>query len=202
MRSAEDANGIAQRVIEALAPPISVRDTEHNVGTGIGIALFPRDGNTGEELVRRADVALYEAKTVPYSSVHFFEDEMDAQIRERSVIETELRLALATRQIQPHYQPIFSLNTDEITGFEALARWYHPSLGEIVPNRFIPVAESCGLIRELSEYLLRTACHDARRWPSHTTLTFNISAAQLKDTSFGLRILSILGEVRICATSP
>jgi diguanylate cyclase (GGDEF)-like protein len=190
----EQASGIALRIIDALAAPVLAGDTEHAIGAAIGIALFPRDGDTAEEVIRRADVALYRAKLEPHSSHHFFEADMDAHIRERSSMERELRRAIGAGDIQPHYQPIVDLKTNRIMGFQALARWRHSTLGDVPPERFIPVAESCGLIRQLSEQLLKTACRDACRWPAKTTLSFNVSTVQLRDKTFGLRVLSILAE--------
>lgn len=194
IRGPEDANGIALRVIKALQQPVQSGKIQHTVGTGIGIALFPRDGATAQEIVRRADVALYRAKLIAGGGICFFEEQMDVQIRERAFIETELRNALVAGDIQPHYQPVISLGTNEIVGFEALARWRHHSMGEVPPQRFIPVAEASGLIRDLGDHLLRTACSEASRWPSKITLAFNVSPIELRDPTFGLRVLSILGE--------
>ena len=199
LRSTEEVNGIALRIIQVLSLPIVSEKGEHTIGAGVGIALFPRDGGTPEELVRRADVALYRAKTELISNVCFFEEQMDVQVHERAFFESELRIAIASGDIQPHYQPIFDLATGEIIGFEALARWQHPKLGHVSPDRFIPVAEDCGLIRDLGNYLLRTACLEACNWPDHATLSFNISPLQLRDASFGLRVLSILDETGLPA---
>jgi EAL domain-containing protein (putative c-di-GMP-specific phosphodiesterase class I) len=96
--------------------------------------------------------------------------------------------------VRPWYQPIVDLQTQQVIAFEALARWNHPTLGDIPPDRFIPIAEDCGLIRQLSDRLLRRACMDAVTWPDHVVLSFNISPAQLKEKTLGLRILGILGE--------
>ncbi|MGO4573500.1 putative bifunctional diguanylate cyclase/phosphodiesterase [Microvirga sp. 2TAF3] len=194
LRSAEDAAGIALRIIEALKAPVQSGEVKHRVGVGIGVALFPQDGNSAQEIIRRADVALYRAKAEPESSVHFFEEQMDVQIRERALIEGELRNALASGAIQPYYQPVVDLETGKITGFEALARWDHPTLQDMPPSRFIPVAEECGLIRELGDHLLRTACRDACQWPEHTTLSFNVSPVQLRTSNFGSHVLAILRE--------
>ncbi len=194
LRGAEDASGIALRVIAALREPVQAGDTAHFVGVGIGIAMFPRDGKTAPEVIRRADVALYRAKSEPGSSLRFFEEEMDVRLRERALIEGELRHAVADGDIQPHYQPITDLATGRITSFEALARWHHNVLGDVPPDRFIPLAEDSGLIRELSDQLLRTACREACRWPEDVTLSFNVSPVQLRDSGFGLRVLAILGE--------
>lgn len=194
VRSAEDASRIAIRLIEALKAPIESEAAKHTVGLGIGIALFPQDGPSVEEIIRRADIALYRAKAEPNSSVHFFEEQMDIQLRERSFIEGELRQAVAAGDIQPYYQPVIDLGTGQITGFEALARWNHPRLHDVPPSRFISVAEDCGLIGVLADQLLATACRDACHWPSHTILSVNVSPVQLRDPTFGRGVLTILSE--------
>lgn len=193
LNGAESASGIALQIIDTLKAPIHSGDTEHRIGAGIGIALFPRDGNSAQEIVRVADIALYRAKS-SHSEFRFFEASMDDQVRERALIEKELRHALETGDIQPHYQPIVDLGTEEIIGFEALARWHHASLGDVPPSRFIPVAEDCGLINELGDHLLATACRDAAKWPNDTILSFNVSPIQLRNPTFGLRVLAILGD--------
>lgn len=194
VRGAEDANGIALRIIDVLRAPIESGEGQHVVGAGVGIALYPRDGSTAEEIVRRADVALYRAKSEPGCGIRFFEQEMDAHIRERALVEAELRRAIRERAIRPYYQPIVELGTDKIVGFEALARWHHATMGEVAPERFMPVAEACGLMSELGDHLLRTACRDACSWPANTTLAFNVSPVQLRNPTFGLRVMAILGE--------
>lgn len=190
----EAASGIALRVRDALNAPVVVGDVEHVVGVAIGIALFPRDGANAEELIRRADVALYRAKTDEVSSHHFFSKEMDAQIRERSYLEAELRAAIASGAIQPFYQPLADLKSNRITGFEMLPRWHHPKMGDVPPERFIPVAESCGLSVSLGEHLLRQACRDACGWPAETMLNVNVSPIQLRSKSFSLDVPAILSE--------
>jgi diguanylate cyclase (GGDEF)-like protein len=190
----EGANGLALRIIEALTPPITVGNTEHTVGTGIGIALFPRDARDTQELLRKADIALYRAKAESRSCARFFEDEMDAHLKERDVLERELRAAIGTDALQPYYQPLVELKSGAIIGFEALARWTHPQMGSIPPERFIPIAEDCGLIRELTGVLLRRACRDARQWPPSVTLSFNISPVELRDRTLGLRVMAILAD--------
>jgi predicted signal transduction protein with EAL and GGDEF domain len=144
--------------------------------------------------VRKADIALYRAKAAPRSTSCFFEAAMDAHIHERDLIERDLRAAIRDGIIQPFYQPLINLRTGKIVGFEALARWSHPTLGDIPPDRFIPVAESCGLINQLADHLLGQAASAACRWPQDVTLAFNISTLQLRDQTLALRILAILGE--------
>lgn len=190
----DDATNVALRIIKALDALALAAKANHHIGVGIGIALFPQDGRTAVEILRRADIALYRAKAEPRSALCFFEEEMDSVVRERDLIQRELGDAIQCGSIGAFYQPIIDLRTDEIIGFEALARWTHPTFGEVPPSRFIPIAEDCGLIGALTDRLLRRACADALQWPSHTTLSFNISPVQLKDRTLGLRVLSILGQ--------
>ena len=194
LRGPEDAAGIALRLIDALSEPVQVDETWHHVGLAIGIALFPRDGATPDEVVRRADIALYRAKAEPGSNLRFFEEQMDEQIRERAMIEAELRRAVEAGAVETAYQPIINLSTDAVVGFEALPRWQHSLLGEVSPDRFIPLAEECGLIRSLTEQMLRRACSDAMHWPADTRIAINISPRQLRSPGFGLSVLAILGE--------
>jgi diguanylate cyclase (GGDEF)-like protein len=190
----EGATNIAIRILKAFETPIQCGEHQHRVGAGIGVALIPRDGTTAEEILRKADIALYRAKGEAHSAVRFFEEDMDRRVRERDSIERELAAAIGTDSLRPWYQPIVDLKTGNIVEFEALARWSHPTLGDVPPERFIPIAENSGLIRDLSDWLLRCAARDAMSWPAHVTLSFNISPAQLKDRTLGLRILGILGE--------
>jgi EAL domain-containing protein (putative c-di-GMP-specific phosphodiesterase class I) len=119
---------------------------------------------------------------------------MDAHLRERDRLERALRAAIESGAVRPYYQPLVDLKSDQVTGFEALARWSDPELGDVPPDRFLPVAEHCGLAAELLRRLLRQACTDALAWPPHVTLAFNVSPRQLKDRELGSDILSILAE--------
>lgn len=191
---AEAATGLARRIIESLQTPIRTGRTEHSVATAIGIALTPQDGIGHEEILRKADIALYRAKGQGRSALRFFEEEMDAHVRERDNIERALRSAISSHDIVPFYQPLMDLRTGRLRGFEALARWSDDRLGAIGPDRFIPIAEDTGLIAELTEALLARACRDARSWPDHVELAFNVSPLLLRDPTFGLKVMSILGE--------
>jgi diguanylate cyclase (GGDEF)-like protein len=190
----EGATNVAMRVLKEMESPILIGSHEHKIGLGIGISLIPRDAESAEEAMRKADIALYRAKGEPGSTVRFFEEDMDRHVRERNRMERALAEAIGTDALQPWYQPIVDLKSGKVTAFEALARWSDPELGEIEPERFIPIAESSGLIRELSDWLLRCAAKDALGWPDHVVLSFNVSPAQLKDQTLGLRILKILGD--------
>jgi diguanylate cyclase (GGDEF)-like protein len=193
--SLDDPTNLARRIAAVVAEPFVIDGVTAEFGVGIGIAVAPNDGTDPEELVRRADRALYRAKAAGRSCVCFFETEMDASVERRLQIERELRSAITTDAIVPHYQPLVSLDGgNRIVGFEALARWESKSLGYIGPDVFIPIAEEIGLMPPLSRQLLRRACLDAKAWPSTFTLAFNISPVQLRDPTVGLRILSILAE--------
>ncbi|WP_242154264.1 putative bifunctional diguanylate cyclase/phosphodiesterase [Sphingomonas sp. BAUL-RG-20F-R05-02] len=196
----EAATGLAQRVMDALEVPVSAGGTEHRVGVAIGIALTPQDGMDAAELRNKADKALYRAKEEKHrspSAARFFEEGMDAQARERDTLERELCLAISERTVRPFYQPLVSLDGNRIIGFEALARWTSPTLGEVKPERFIAVAEDTGFITDLTQLLLEQACHQAATWPSDVTLSFNISGFVLQDPLFGLTVLKILTDAKL-----
>jgi diguanylate cyclase (GGDEF)-like protein len=193
--SLDDPTNLARRIAAAVAEPFVIDGVTAEFGVGIGVAVAPNDGTDPGELVRRADRALYRAKTTGRSCVCFFETEMDARVGRRMQIERELRSAIAADTIVPHYQPLVSLDGgNRIVGFEVLARWESENLGYIGPDVFIPIAEEIGLMSPLSRQLLRRACLDAKAWPSTLTLAFNISPVQLRDPAVGLHILSILAE--------
>ncbi|MBS1814048.1 MAG: EAL domain-containing protein [Acidobacteria bacterium] len=188
----EAATNIARRIIDALKDPIHIGSTKHMVGSGIGIALMPSDATAPEEILRKADLALYRAKEERRSAMHFFEDDLDARMRERDWLEQELRAAVTSGQIQTFFEPAVDLRTREITGFEASPRWLHPTAGEIGADRFIAIAEESGLIHELMDHILRQACVAAANWPSSVILSIDILPVQLKDKSLQLRVLDIL----------
>jgi diguanylate cyclase (GGDEF)-like protein len=195
LRGSEHATNIALRVIKEFDQPITTGSLKHHIGVGIGIALFPQDGGSDNEILRRADIALYRAKDEkPISVSRFFDAEMDARTQERDLIERDLPGAIVKGDVRAYYQPLIDLQTKHVAGFEALARWQHPTLGNVAPERFIPVAESCGLMNELTDHLLRQAARDAAKWPDALTLSFNVSPSQLKERTLGLRILTILAE--------
>jgi diguanylate cyclase (GGDEF)-like protein len=194
IHSLDEPTGLARRISRAVAEPFKTGDSETTLGVGIGISIAPDDGTTSDDLVRRADVALYRAKATGSSLTRFFEPAMDTHVERRTTIERELRAAIAAQSVEVYYQPQVHLDGGRIIGFEALARWNSPALGAVPPDVFIAVAEECGLIHRLGDQLLHTACRDAARWPGEFTLAFNISPLQLRDASFGLRVLAILGE--------
>jgi diguanylate cyclase (GGDEF)-like protein len=191
---------LARRITQAVADAFMIAGTETTLGVGIGIAIAPDDGTQADDLVRRADRALYRAKAEGRSCTRFFEPAMDSHVERRALIERELRAAIVAGTIEPHYQPLVSLSGDRIIGFEALARWTSQTLGSVAPDVFIAIAEECGLIHRLGDQLLRAACREAITWPEEFTLAFNISPIQLRDPTIGLRIISILGETGLPPT--
>jgi len=190
----EAATSVALRIMEELQEPVVAAGREHAIASAIGIALTPQDSRDPAELMRMADIALYRAKEQGRSAMRFFEPEMDTHARERDDLERALREAVTTDAIVPMYQPLVDLKTGKVREFEALARWVDPVLGEVPPERFIPIAEDSGLIAEMTDRLLIHACMDAKNWPADVQLSFNISPVLLRDPGFGLRLLSLLGR--------
>ena len=174
----EAARSLAQRLVDALATPISVAGRDLSVGLSIGVALAPQDGVDADALFKNADLALYRAKGEGRSTFRFFEAQMDAAERARQELEIDLRQALAREELDLHFQPALDVATGAITGFEALARWTHPVHGPIPPDRFIPLAEDTKLISPLGDWVLRRACAVAATWPAPTRVAVNVSAVQ------------------------
>ena len=190
----EAASNIASRIILALSDPIVIGGAEYQIGTGIGIALYPQDGDAPPELLRKADVALYRAKAEHRSAMRFFEKEMDALILEREEIERKLRDAVASDSIEPRFRPSFNLKSGAIVAFEAVPTWMMPDGELIPPERFLPIAEETGLIHAIGIRLLQRACLSAQKWPASTRLSLDILPGQLSSPSMGATILEILSQ--------
>jgi diguanylate cyclase (GGDEF)-like protein/PAS domain S-box-containing protein len=179
----EDAANRAQRLLEAIRPPFHLEGHELHVTASIGISLFPDDGRTAEQLLKTADLALYRAKDAGRNRMQLFNPVMDT-VQAQIHLETELRRALEQNQFSLAYQPQIDVRTGRFVGVEALARWRHPEMGAVSPERFIPLAEETGLIHELGLWVLRTACQQHRRWQEagldRLRLAVNLSACQLQ----------------------
>jgi diguanylate cyclase (GGDEF)-like protein len=193
---AEGATSVALRILESLTAAVTAGGVQHAVGTSIGVALSPQDGETAEELMRKADIALYRAKAERRSGVRFFEAEMDAKLQERDDLERTLSAAVADDAFTLRFQPT-RVSGGRVAAFEALPRWRHPTKGELEPDRFFPIAEEAGLLSQLTEQLLRKACAAAVEWPDGVRLAFNLPGALLHDAAFGLRVLMALGDSRL-----
>lgn len=179
----EHATAVARRICDTLGDPFDLDDHQVVIGTTIGIAVAPQDGKSAEELMKNADMALYRAKKEGRGVYRFFEPEMDARMQARRSLEIDLRKAFKQGEFELHYQPLVSLETNSITGFEALLRWSHPEHGKVSPAEFIPIAEETGLIIPLGEWVVRQACRDAAGWPSQTKIAINLSPAQFRSSN-------------------
>jgi diguanylate cyclase (GGDEF)-like protein len=176
----EGAGALARRLVEALGQPFEVDGHQLVVGASVGIALAPGDGADPDDLLKKADMALYRAKADGRGTFRSFEPGMDAKLHARRLLELDLRKALASGGFELHYQPLVDLRTGAIAAFEALLRWPHPSRGMVPPAEFVPLAEEVGLIVPLGEWVLHRACEDAAGWPGEVRVAVNLSAVQFR----------------------
>ncbi|HLG81572.1 MAG TPA: EAL domain-containing protein [Bradyrhizobium sp.] len=180
------------RLHETIRRPYQCLGHQLSTDASIGIALAPQDGTELDQLIKNADLAMYAAKAGGRRTHRFFEPSMDASAKARLVMEQDLRQAMADGGFELHYQPLVNLRSGEVSACEALLRFRHPERGMISPAEFIPVAEDTGLITELGDWVLRTACHEAASWPDHIHLAVNVSPVQLKCQTLALRIAGAL----------
>ena len=177
------------RIHETIRQPYQCLGHQLSTDASIGIALAPQDGTDLDQLIKNADLAMYGAKAGGRRTHRFFEPTMDASAKARLNMEQYLRQALVDGGFEIHYQPLVNLQRDEVIGCEALLRWRHPERGMVSPAEFIPVAEDTGLIIELGEWVLRTACAEAATWPEHIRVAVNVSPVQLKSQTLALKIM-------------
>jgi diguanylate cyclase len=179
------ARALCKRIMKALEEPISIGLRAVQVGGSIGVAILPRDATDAEDLMKCAEVALFRAKSDGRGIERFYEASMDEAIRHGHQLQSDLRLAIERGQLSVHFQPIVSIATGLVTGFEALARWSHPEHGEIPPATFIPLAEQNGTIGKIGEWVLRDAVRQAVDWhDDQLTLSVNVSPVQLMHVGF------------------
>lgn len=181
--SSDEASIVAQRLIEAIRPPVNIEGHNLSVGLSVGIALSTVMANTPEQLLRCADMALYEAKRRGRNRYEHFTLEMDDMARSRRLIENDLRDAISGGHLRLYYQPITNGDHHTIMGYEALMRWHHPIRGLIMPNDFIPIAEETGLIHMLGAFALYEACREAASWEGEQSVSVNLSPLQFKNSS-------------------
>ena len=186
----EHAGELAQRVVDALAQPFDLGGHQVSIGASVGIALAPDDGELAETLLKNADTALYRAKLEGRGNYRSFEPEMDARLQARRAMELDLRRALAAQEFELYYQPLVDTSAQRVVSFEALLRWFHPKTGMVSPADFIPLAEETGLVVGIGEWVLRTACREAARWPDSVKVAVNVSPLQFKDP----RLVDIVSE--------
>ena len=194
----EDAETVARGLLESLRDPFFIEGHETNIGASIGISVFPQPEIDNDNLLQQADSAMYVAKRSGKNRIVFFNEDLGASVRERFTLENELRHALAKGELSVHYQPEFNLATKKIVRFEALARWTHPTLGDIPPLQFIPIAEECGLIVPLGAYILERACAEALQWQGRNEeegpiqVAVNVSSVQFSRSTFVEEVFEVL----------
>jgi diguanylate cyclase (GGDEF)-like protein len=190
--SPADAADFAARIIALLDEPFSVHGHQITIGTSVGITLFPQDGTDPDELLKCAGLALYRAKQDGRGVYRLFQQDMDAEMQARRLLEIDLRAALGYGQLELFYQPLIDLRTQTVVGFEALLRWRHPDRGLVPPDQFIPLAEEIGAIVPIGEWVLLTACTTAAGWPDSMKVAVNLSPVQFKSDNLVAAVRSAL----------
>ncbi|MFC0810344.1 putative bifunctional diguanylate cyclase/phosphodiesterase, partial [Ensifer sp. P24N7] len=163
-----------------------------DIGVSVGLAFAPEDGQSVDQLIKAADVALYRAKANGRGTYVRYEPAMDADLQARQKMKISLRQAIANGEMELHYQPLINLYTRQVTTCEALVRWAHPEKGQVSPAEFIPIAEETGLILPLGEWILWKACSEAATWPSQVSVAVNLSPLQFRDQRLPAVIADIL----------
>ncbi len=174
---------LAERIIRTIAAPYMLGSNEVLIGVSVGIDVSSSAAVSADDLLKNADLALYTAKNAGRGSYRFFEPEMDAKVRHRAALERDLQCAVERGEFEVYYQPIVHAESGQACGFESLVRWNHPSRGLVGPGEFIEVAEDCGLIIPLGEWVLRQACRDAARWPEAVHVSVNLSPVQFRSAN-------------------
>jgi diguanylate cyclase (GGDEF)-like protein len=187
-----DTTDLVARIYQAIREPFECLGHLLTTDASIGIALAPQHGTDLDQLLRNADLAMYEAKADGRRTWRFFEPAMDARVKALRTLELDLRHAIANEGFELHYQPLVSLVDNRVTGCEALLRWRHPSRGMISPAEFIPVAEETGLINQLGEWVLTTACAEATTWPDDVKVAVNVSPIQFRGNALALKVAAAL----------
>ncbi|MDI3469018.1 MAG: diguanylate cyclase/phosphodiesterase (GGDEF & EAL domains) with PAS/PAC sensor(s) [Pseudolabrys sp.] len=188
------AESLAQRIVRAITDPFEIDEHRIDIGASIGIAMASADGTDIDQLLKKADMALYAAKRGGRGSHQFFAVEMEEAMQARRALELDMREALTSNQFRLMFQPLVDLQTGRTTACEALVRWHHPRRGMILPSIFIPVAEETGMIIEIGQRILELACVEAASWPSTVKVSVNLSPVQFKNSSLVLHVASALAK--------
>ena len=199
VKTPAEVTELVRRVLDAIREPYECFGHQVTTDASIGIALAPQHGVDLDQILKNADLAMYAAKSAGRRTYRFFEPAMDAQVKARRKLEMDLRQAITDGALEVYYQPCISLQDNEITGCEALLRWHHPERGMIPPAEFIPIAEDTGLINQLGEWVLTTACAEAATWPDHIKLAVNVSPVQFKSGTLALKIVAALAASGLAA---
>jgi len=190
----DDVKVLLARIYDSLRTPFDCNGHRLSGDASIGVAISPRHGSNLLGLLKSADLAMYAAKAAGRRTYRFFEPAMEKQANLRRELESDLRMALEEGGLELHYQPLVDLRNDDVTGCEALLRWRHPLRGMVSPADFIPVAEDTGLIEEIGQWVLRTACVEAATWPAHVRIAVNVSPVQFRSQSLPLKVAAALAE--------
>ncbi|HET9618196.1 MAG TPA: EAL domain-containing protein [Pseudolabrys sp.] len=189
----DDVTALVTRILETMKAPYEIGGHHLVTEATIGVALAPDDAADPDELLKNADLAMYRAKSDGRGTYRFFESSMDARMKSRRALEFDLREAIMCGGFELHYQPLVSFADGRVTGCEALLRWQHRSRGLISPSEFIPIAEETGLITPLGEWVLRTACLEAARWPEEVKIAVNVSPVQFNNAGLVQSVIGALG---------
>lgn len=200
--SSEDLRQVVKRIYETVRVQCECQGHLILPDVSIGVAVAPSDGHDLDQILRRADLAMYSAKSAGRGTYRFFEPSMEGRINSRRQLESDLKRAVAGGRFREsgfeiHYQPVVDLSTHEVSGCEALLRWRHPVRGLISPTEFIPIAEESGLIVGLGEWVLRAACEEAANWPETTRIAVNVSPVQLSNKEFCLKVIAALAATKL-----
>ena len=187
-----NAIDLASRLSKLIAEPFQLSGHQVEIGTSVGIAMAPEHGDDRDQLLKKADLALYRSKSAGRNCFTLYDEAMSAELEARNTLEGDLRDAIARCLFEVHYQPYYDVQTGRRRGAEALIRWRHPTRGLIPPDQFIPLAEDTGLIVALGEWIIRQACDDATLWPADTRVSINLSPVQFKQPELFEVIVSAL----------
>jgi diguanylate cyclase (GGDEF)-like protein len=195
-----EAAALAVQIQEAIRTPVTIQGHDIVVDASVGIAIAADHGAKLDDLLKAADIALYEAKNSGRGTYRFYDIDMNERMWTRRKLENDLRGALAKGEFELFYQPIVNLSEGKISAMEALLRWHHPERGMVSPAEFIPVAEEMGIINQVGEWVLRTACTEAATWPSEINVSVNVSPLQLTNKNLVNIVVSAIASARIPAS--
>jgi diguanylate cyclase (GGDEF)-like protein len=195
--SEEELRALGLQIIQTISQPCAIEDSEATVSASIGVTLLGGDDLDPSTVLRRADVAMYQAKSNGRSMVCFYDRAIDSAAERRRALESDLRLAVTSGAFELNYQPLVSLNTNKVTGFEALLRWNHPQRGTVSPNEFIPLAEEIGLIGRIGDWVIRAACAEAASWSQPLKIAVNVSPIQFAKGDLVSTVISALAHSRL-----
>jgi diguanylate cyclase (GGDEF)-like protein len=199
VKRSDDVTALVSRIYQSIREPHECLGHLVTTDASIGVALASRDGINVEQLLKNADLAMYSAKTAGRRTYRFFEPAMAVRIEARHSLEIDLRRTIVEGGFEVYYQPIIDLRSNQISGCEALLRWNHPQRGMISPAEFIPIAEETGLINQLGEWVLATACAEATTWPDNIKIAVNVSPVQFRGDTLALKVVGALAASGLSA---